>query len=761
MSRSRWARALALSTGYLCVCNSVWGQQPPGQQRPDQVPPVIIESPRVTPPLATEAGLDPSQASSFVPGYASSGFNFRGSPFGDYRGTATSSLTGSPIDPFDASRSYSTLDSARIGQSSSVNTPELLDGIPGVLVQRTNLGGGSFFIRGRNGNQNLIMVDGIPINDAGWRFGNVQYLNYIDPGVIERIEVIRGPSSVLWGSGALGGTLNIITKSRKDFCDEFMGLDGGMITTFSTALQGGYSRVEAGGRFSNFGVLAGGSYQTLNTFFAGQDVTFPEYATGYDQIAGDIRLDWRMDRHWTGTFVYQHFFQNDVPRTDRYPLPQVNPFRFENRPTVSNQERDFSYLRFNYENENGLLNGLQLTFAIQRRHEREDELLLAQRNAQGQLVTQRTRLRAGSEEVNYGGVDLRGRTDFNPNHHLSYGVTYWQQYVDSTRFQVQSALPGGSIEGLQATQITPTLPNDGKYDEFGVFVYDTINLTERWNVGFGGRYSNINTEGTARFLSTNPPPVFFDLSFQDWSGEAGTTFKLNDNIHWFGNISEGFRAPNLEDLGANERSTAIGADSGNINLQTERATSFETGLKFRSERFAGSATWYHMNLASQIVRALAPNASVSRTNTRGYIEGVEVEGVIFLTENWSLFGAGSRTYGDDETRIEPLRVPPSYFVGGIRWSGRGPWCSPMFAEVFSELSGKQTRLGEFDLRDIRVPIGGTAAWQTLNVRGGIDMQQFGRLTLGLYNLFDQNYRVHGSGIDGPGFEFRGGYEIRF
>ena len=84
-----------------------------------------------------------------------------------------------------------------------------------MLIQRTNQGGGSLIIRGRNGNQNLIMIDGMPINDAGWRLGNVQYLNYIDPGVIERFEIMRGPASVLYGSGAIGGTLNFSARAAR------------------------------------------------------------------------------------------------------------------------------------------------------------------------------------------------------------------------------------------------------------------------------------------------------------------------------------------------------------------------------------------------------------------------------------------------------------------------------------------------------------------------------------------------------------------
>ncbi|HMP00905.1 MAG TPA: TonB-dependent receptor plug domain-containing protein, partial [Gemmatales bacterium] len=169
--------------------------RPPTPPRPPETPP---ELPPVLAPEPTSGLLDPR-----------SRFDYQGSPLGSFAPYPSTSLAGAPTDPFDSPRSFTTLDAARIQQRMPGATPELLQMLPGVLIQRTNQGGGSLIIRGRNGNQNLIMVDGIPINDAGWRFANVQYLNYIDPGVIERIEVIRGPASVLYGSGAVGGVLGL------------------------------------------------------------------------------------------------------------------------------------------------------------------------------------------------------------------------------------------------------------------------------------------------------------------------------------------------------------------------------------------------------------------------------------------------------------------------------------------------------------------------------------------------------------------------
>ena len=91
-------------------------------------------------------------------------------------------------------------------------TPEALQGMSGVFVQKTNHGGGSPFVRGLTGNQVLMLVDGIRLNNSTFRYGPNQYLNTIDPYSIDRIEVAKGTGSVQYGSDAMGGVIQVFTK---------------------------------------------------------------------------------------------------------------------------------------------------------------------------------------------------------------------------------------------------------------------------------------------------------------------------------------------------------------------------------------------------------------------------------------------------------------------------------------------------------------------------------------------------------------------
>ena len=91
-------------------------------------------------------------------------------------------------------------------------SPEALSGTTGVFVQKTNHGGGSPFVRGLTGNQTLLLMDGIRLNNATYRYGPNQYFNTIDAWTVSKIELARGTGSVQYGSDALGGVIQVFTK---------------------------------------------------------------------------------------------------------------------------------------------------------------------------------------------------------------------------------------------------------------------------------------------------------------------------------------------------------------------------------------------------------------------------------------------------------------------------------------------------------------------------------------------------------------------
>ena len=125
--------------------------------------------------------------------------------------TATRSKSSIAKTPF----SVSVLDSSKLKQSLLRTVPESLIGLAGVFVQKTNHGGGSPIVRGLTGNQNLLLIDGYRLNNAIFRYGPNQYLTLLDPDLVERIEVVKGTGSVQFGSDAMGGVINVITRQPR------------------------------------------------------------------------------------------------------------------------------------------------------------------------------------------------------------------------------------------------------------------------------------------------------------------------------------------------------------------------------------------------------------------------------------------------------------------------------------------------------------------------------------------------------------------
>ncbi|MBN2295636.1 MAG: TonB-dependent receptor plug domain-containing protein, partial [Pirellulales bacterium] len=191
---------------------------------------------------------------------------------------------------------------------------EAVEGEVGILMQRTGAGQVSPFIRGLTGPQTLILVDGIRMNNSTFRFGPNQYFATIDPGMIERIEIVRGPQSVLWGADAIGGVINVVTRGA----DTNFNYHGGQfIERFRTSDSGPYTRMSIEGSLNNFGVFGGASYFDAQNLDRGGDLGRQPF-TNYDQYGGDIRFDYALSNTQLLTVSLQHFEQHNVPRTDKW-----------------------------------------------------------------------------------------------------------------------------------------------------------------------------------------------------------------------------------------------------------------------------------------------------------------------------------------------------------------------------------------------------------------------------------------------------------
>jgi ABC-type antimicrobial peptide transport system permease subunit len=228
-------------------------------------------------------------------------------------------FTGKKIksNVFNSAESISILNSKSLSLKSQRNTPELLNEIPGVFIQKTNHGGGSAFLRGLTGNQVLYLMDGIRINNAITRYGPNQYLNTIDRFSIDRMEIVRGSGSVLFGSDAIGGVINILSinpdiKQQKAFSGKISTRLGS--NNLEESLNGriSYKNKESwltsGITTRSFGDLIGGKNTKL------------QHPSGYDEFCYDIKTNIQMNKRHSVQGLLQYVHQKDVPVYHKYVL---------------------------------------------------------------------------------------------------------------------------------------------------------------------------------------------------------------------------------------------------------------------------------------------------------------------------------------------------------------------------------------------------------------------------------------------------------
>ena len=648
---------------------------------------------------------------------------------------------------FDDPRHVSVIGPQELRERNARDMVEALEREVGVMVQRTGRGQASPFIRGLTGPQTLILVDGIRMNNSTFRFGPNQYFALVDPGMIERIEVVRGPQSVLWGSDAIGGVINVVTRGADmDYCCY---QSGEFIERFGTADSGTYSRVSVEGtRRGSWGLFGGGSYMDTANLDRGGSLGRQPF-TDFSQYAGDVKIDYLLDDSQLLTVAIQHFQQMNVPRTDKWPAEER---RFDP------QFRDLGYIRWQGLEPGALFDSFMFTASFHRQEE----------NTVRRKPLTGTTIDHGFFDVETAGLSLVLGNDLCRLGNLTYGIDWYHDDVDAAKTRIDES-------GVNPPRtLTPQFPDDSHYERLGMFCQWDVDVTRRLTAIAGVRYSNIESGATvALFDPNNPqnPPVdtAIEPRFNDWTASVGLTYEISPCLHLVGSVAEGFRAPSLDDLTSVSDNVNEGIDIPNPNLTPETSTNYEIGLKFNYDRLRVQTFvfWTELDdlldrrLVGQVPDPLAPGAFLDvlqRQNVgQAELQGYELAGELLVTPTWSCFGNFTYIYGQNVTAGEPMsRIPPTQGMIGLRWRD----CDARnWFELYGWLVADQDRLSVRDIRDSRIPAGGTPGYGTVNLRMGRRIGEHQRITLGVENIFNELYRVHGSGVDGPGISGIVGYEL--
>lgn len=644
--------------------------------------------------------------------------------------------TRTRLDPLAVPSAISTLEREELERRMPRTLPEALSFLPGVSVQATGYGQGSPYLRGFTGYSTLLLIDGIRLNNSVFRSGPNQYWATVDPLSLDRLEVVRGPSSVLYGSDALGGTVNAFTRSPDTYGEGFRHGES-LFYRFASADTSHSGRAELVSTFGRTtGLLVGADKKAYDDLEAGGD-TDTQRNTGFDEWAGDAKLEHFLDEKTRLVLAAQRFQQFDAPRTHRTLFAES----FEGTTVGTDRRHDFdqartlSYLQLHAEDQGGAFDSLHANLSW---HEQSETL--SRVSGGGSASSQ------GFEVGTLGLFAYAGSETASGD--WTYGFDYYRDHVDSSS-------SSSTIQGPVA--------DDATYDLFGAFVQDELELGEKTTLTLGGRFNRAEVDAD----SVLDPVTSTQTTIEDdWSAFAGSVRFLHrleeEAVHLFGGVSQGFRAPNLSDLTRFDSARSGEFEIPSPGLDPEYTTQYELGVKTRNSRVSSQLAVFYTVLDDLILRRPTGNvngsgqAEVVKENVGdGYVYGIEAEGALALGGDWELFTGATFTEGQVDTYPTSAPVTDEEYLDklmpfmaqlGTRWERDGRWF-----EFVAQGAGDADKLSTADRLDTqRIPPGGTPGYIVLHTRGGLRLGKYATLQLGLENLLDEDYRVHGSGLNMPG-----------
>lgn len=660
------------------------------------------------------------------------------------------------------------------------NTADWLGSNGDVFIQKSQQGGGSPMIRGFSANRLLYAVDGIRINTAIFRGGNLQNVISIDPLTLQSTEILFGPGSVMFGSDALGGVMAFETL-KPSFSDSGLAVNGNIFGRFSSAnnektFHGDFSLSAEKWAFLtsishfDYGDLKMGKngpvdylrpWYVIPSSEGDQVVINPDpqlqKTSGYSQLnlMQKIRFKPSSETDWEYGFHYSR--SSDIPRYDRliegtFDNPRFAEWKYGPQIWLMNQ------LTFNQKGNDNLYDQMSIKIAQQFFEESRLDRRFNNPNLYNRV-----------EKVNAFSINADWVKNINQESFFSYGIETVYNGVESTGTQLNIQ----SKEEIAASSRYP------KSDWISMAIYGTYHahLSEKLKLQTGLRYNQIWLSSD---FSSNTD--FFPLPYQKTknnndalTGSIGLIYSPAPTWIISPQFSTGFRAPNVDDLGKFFDSEPGAIIVPNSDLKPEYVYNAEINLNKHWGNF--------LKFDASVFYTLMNNAMVRRPFLFNGQDSIPYEGVpsqVLAIQN----AASAKVYG---------------FQAGIEWSPTQNWllnskinwqkgleelddettsptrhAAPLFGLTRLTYSKKKLKIelssiysGEIAFEDMPLEEKGkphlyakdengnpySPSWMIINLQGTYKMAHFVDLMAGIENIGDKRYRSYSSGLAAAGRNF--------
>lgn len=671
------------------------------------------------------------------------------------------------------------------------STGTLLEQSGQVFVQRSQYGGGSPSLRGFESNKVLIVVDGVRMNNAIFRGGHLQNIISLDASSLDRMELIFGPGSVIYGSDALGGVMHLYTRkpfihANKNFSAKGSGwarytsVDNGYAGHFDLNFGKGKFASLTSVSYSVFGDLRQGNirnpmygdwgkrnyYQQWtgagDTMLRNDDPNI-QVGTGYSQYDVMEKILFQQNNKVSHLLNFQFSTTTDIPRYDRLTEVSSNGNFSNGDWYYGPQKRMLGTYNLKLNAEKCFYDNANFILAYQQVEESRH-----QRKFNNAKLSNRTEL------VNVYSVNADFEKKFL-SIELRYGLEGVMNKVTSTADFVNL------ITG--ETGSTDTRYPNGGSETRSLAAYLTHNweLNEKLVFSQGIRFTNNYLH--AEFVDT----AFFKFPFSEINqksnavtGNIGLVFKPGNDWHLALLFSNGFRTPNVDDMTKIFESTGGSLIVPNEKLKPEQIYNAEItiGKRFNQSIHIEATSWYAIYKNALTVQPFLFNGedSIVYNGVLSEVKSTVNKGEAFIygatgglhadvTKSFIVYSTLTYTFGriKTDTVDYPLdHIPPMFGKTGMQLN-RKKISGDMFIMYNGAKTSKNYNLqGEdnqmYSLNSVK---GFIPAWITLNARAGYQFNKILQLQLAVENILDQNYRYFASGLSAPGRNLIGTLRARF
>jgi len=606
------------------------------------------------------------------------------------------------LDSFQTPVPISVVSSDDLARQQPEKMVDVLKQLPGVDVFGEGPFRGLPVIRGMDSNRVLILVDGQRLNNAreSTEFAGIQP-GLVDLSMVDRIEVVRGPSSVLYGSDAIGGVINIITKQQAFHQDVFK-LGGAVGYEYGDAARSNREHAEVNGAANRTTFHIGASA------FEAKDYSSPDGVvpnSGMKQRSFDGNLRLLVSETGVLRFDVQATQTRDVgfpgydPKTSGVDI--AFPRFDRNKYAVTYDAGPFAGL-----------NGLSITTYYQ------TVVKESKRNFSfGPTFFLNNFTRS---DIDSWGLNAQSSADFT-SQHVTFGLDFYQ---DSLHDRTTESSPFGSDNDVAVP--------DSDQRGYGLYAQDEITLSPRFQLAVGVRGDRYT------FVSKDDPHYQgspFDVSQTAGSGNVSARYQVANHVALTALVGRGFRAPNIQ-----ERSFFGLATTGdtyikqNPNIKSETSLNYEVGFKVRYARYSGGFNVYQNNVNDFIGLAFLgtdPETGLQlaqfENTERATIRGAEFQLESYLSDSWTAFGNVTFIRGTDDKTGDPLPlIAPVKGVLGVRYQ-RAMWWS----ELDTRMVARQDR--------VATGYEQTPGFAIVDVRGGYEFSMGLRVQAEVENIGNVAY----------------------